>query len=776
MIPRLNSSSPIYLAQNEDPYPPNMAESLLMERVQKLLDSNQVDELIKVGKLLINQHFFNVSYSSAEILTFILQTENEELIKELYLYCEKSLVDSIKEGNFDCVETLINHGLPYFVEPEELFILALLSKQYDMAGFLLKKLIYDLYPLYTSDETLEWPEEINFPPEMASTELETQIVEWIKNGESQNLVSLVELLKLNYFINFSYLSLGFFLKILEESQNEILKAEVRPYFLKEKWDKNINHSQIEKCIQTLIDDNESGHLLELIQLLKKDYFTNLKYIWSYFNRIADAIVKAKNVDLVKVIFPHFKGSANLERCEFFHDSIEEGNLEFVKALVKANPWCPPELFLQALWANQYGIADFLQSTFQYDLNAPYPFKQELDCPEKSFVVENNCITAAYLAVGKDDPTMLSWLMERGANCMAPNQRPKNAYNYRRCTHDNNNPLTYSIQKGSLKCFNLLVNMKDVDLNILADRRDTPILVALDLNQFEMAQILIAKKANVHLADSEGITPLMLAAVRGHEALFNELLQAGADPRCLDSDKNNLWFFAKDEAIFQLLKKIIPDLLNAENCFGKTPLASTIFGYEPERITALLLEGADPKIILPNIDRKIYQLPMSGDITPLEVAIRALQKEEESLRKYPDCKIAPERIEALKKTIKILKNPPKPKDGLIPMASKASKASPLNPELNQIAIHLGSAEEIEKKILQAVPECHFNFVQNLSQLLANKTFKPEVLISALYIAIYSNDGLPDFMKQFLFNIQVPAMIPAFTDNVTMQNHLRTLLQV
>ena len=50
----------------------------------------------------------------------------------------------------------------------------------------------------------------------------------------------------------------------------------------------------------------------------------------------------------------------------------------------------------------------------------------------------------------------------------------------------------------------------------------------------MARVLIDHGADVHRPSAAGQTPLILAAVGGHEGLARVLLEAGADPR----DVNN----------------------------------------------------------------------------------------------------------------------------------------------------------------------------------------------------------------------------------------------
>jgi N-acyl-D-amino-acid deacylase len=62
---------------------------------------------------------------------------------------------------------------------------------------------------------------------------------------------------------------------------------------------------------------------------------------------------------------------------------------------------------------------------------------------------------------------------------------------------------------------------------------TPLMVAADEGSLPLVRLLLARGANVHLRDGEGLTPLMIAASasdRGSEAIVRALIAAGADPR------------------------------------------------------------------------------------------------------------------------------------------------------------------------------------------------------------------------------------------------------
>lgn len=76
---------------------------------------------------------------------------------------------------------------------------------------------------------------------------------------------------------------------------------------------------------------------------------------------------------------------------------------------------------------------------------------------------------------------------------------------------------------------VLINQPGVNVNIQDREGNTPLLFAASLGWGAGVDALIAKKANVNLANNGGVTPLIRAVLAHDSEVAKKLLDAGADP-------------------------------------------------------------------------------------------------------------------------------------------------------------------------------------------------------------------------------------------------------
>ena len=181
------------------------------------------------------------------------------------------------------------------------------------------------------------------------------------------------------------------------------------------------------------------------------------------------------------------------------------------------------------------------------------------------------------------------------------------------------PLHYAASKGNVKIArDLLQHGAKPDAMTVKDpsngRRSTPLLLALDFNNPEVAKLLLQFKANPNLPDSAGRHPLLLAISNRHSAdLAKALLEAGADVNAPVSNDGwrplQLATAVKDQALVETVLAFKPDV-NAMGHDNATALDATRDKPELAEIAARLRKhGAVDDV--PRFDRIEVRRPAIG---------------------------------------------------------------------------------------------------------------------------------------------------------------------
>lgn len=173
------------------------------------------------------------------------------------------------------------------------------------------------------------------------------------------------------------------------------------------------------------------------------------------------------------------------------------------------------------------------------------------------------------------------------------------------------PLHYAAAGGHLDVIRLLVG-NGADINSPGAKEGTPLQTAasnkhdiavsllLDLgaawNGFkEVARVVVEHGAD--LAEDNGGTALHWAAVNGHIAIAELLLERGAPLEAVDNEGATPLHRAARNNHRVLVTRIIENgaNINVANLVGHTPLHSAANNGHKEATTALLMGGADPNI-------------------------------------------------------------------------------------------------------------------------------------------------------------------------------------
>src|SRR5262249_41836194 len=147
--------------------------------------------------------------------------------------------------------------------------------------------------------------------------------------------------------------------------------------------------------------------------------------------IRNTLIAKEDGNLIRDIFPKFS-DRTLTDVQVFYPLISDGKLKLIKALVEGGMslrgYFMVDLLLYALTNKQREVADFFLTLPEYDINGVYPLTLSNNDPYGFCAYD--MATPAYLAVYMNDPDLLKWLIDKGADCSVCNQRPKDCDKYR----------------------------------------------------------------------------------------------------------------------------------------------------------------------------------------------------------------------------------------------------------------------------------------------------------------------------------------------------------
>lgn len=189
---------------------------------------------------------------------------------------------------------------------------------------------------------------------------------------------------------------------------------------------------------------------------------------------------------------------------------------------------------------------------------------------------NNGMSALHLMVGEDKPQTVAWLLRAGLDPLAADQSGNTALRTALLASDASTLAVMA--KASEAVGRVLINehaqtvleegMTDV-VEVLLERGWsphvtlgngwTPLAVAASRNHVDLMERLLAAGTAVNatfvLNDVAGVTPLMLAAVNGHEQAVSILLNGGADRTLQASNGASAWALAEGQGYSALADRL-----------------------------------------------------------------------------------------------------------------------------------------------------------------------------------------------------------------------------
>jgi ankyrin repeat protein len=123
---------------------------------------------------------------------------------------------------------------------------------------------------------------------------------------------------------------------------------------------------------------------------------------------------------------------------------------------------------------------------------------------------------------------------------------------------------------------------------------TPLHLAVEHNQLGIAALLLANGANVDARDQRRNTPLILAMFSyNHEEMVRLLLAKGADVNLANGQGKTALAWAADRDQIDDAKILLANDADMEAGKGYTPLLYAVIGTHTDMVELLLANGADP---------------------------------------------------------------------------------------------------------------------------------------------------------------------------------------
>ncbi|MGD2033553.1 MAG: ankyrin repeat domain-containing protein, partial [Bacteroidales bacterium] len=148
--------------------------------------------------------------------------------------------------------------------------------------------------------------------------------------------------------------------------------------------------------------------------------------------------------------------------------------------------------------------------------------------------------------------------------------------------------------GNMDAIRKLVDENNDLVNVRLQNEETMLTIAAWNGNYDLAEYLVSKKANVNARNDWQNTPLHNAAQKGYNDIIALLLDNGANVNARGTNGNTSLFFAvvnKHPESVKILQKAGGNI-HAKNDYGQTPLARASWNGNTEIIAFLTEHGAD----------------------------------------------------------------------------------------------------------------------------------------------------------------------------------------
>ena len=174
--------------------------------------------------------------------------------------------------------------------------------------------------------------------------------------------------------------------------------------------------------------------------------------------------------------------------------------------------------------------------------------------------------------------------------------------------DIQNDIFKAAKSGRMSVIKTVLTSFLIEVNFIVGREQTPLILAADNGNMNMACLLLEKGAEPNMANENGVTPLHMAACRGHNHVVELLLDRGANQNTVDANGSTPLLYAaakgyKDVVLLLLKQGADPIMADPK---GYTPLHAAAAKGHKSVAQILLSNGAEPDIVNEAGDTPLFQ--------------------------------------------------------------------------------------------------------------------------------------------------------------------------
>ncbi|XP_048246507.1 kinase D-interacting substrate of 220 kDa B-like [Haliotis rufescens] len=191
--------------------------------------------------------------------------------------------------------------------------------------------------------------------------------------------------------------------------------------------------------------------------------------------------------------------------------------------------------------------------------------------------------------------ILHWACYGGYADIVEHVVSKSMVDINRRGQDGRTPLMWAARHGKLDIFNFLLSKGRLPSEVDKDGDNILLLACSGGNVDIVKYVLSLKTVGTNCRGQSDRTPLMVAAYKGHENIFDELLKEGADVTLVDEAGDNVLHSACQGGHVDIVRRVL-ELgnveINKQGQYHRTPLMTAARLGHKAVFDLLLNEGAD----------------------------------------------------------------------------------------------------------------------------------------------------------------------------------------